>query len=32
VTGDVLWIEGQIGRLTRAQGRMLAFLKIQSKS
>ncbi len=32
VTGDVLWIEGQIGRLTRAQRRMLVFLKIQSKS
>ncbi|UCF71961.1 MAG: response regulator [Deltaproteobacteria bacterium] len=32
VTGDVLWIEGQIGRLTRAQRRMLVFLKVQSKS
>jgi DNA-binding NtrC family response regulator len=32
VTGDVLWIEEQLGRLTRAQRRMLIFLKIQSKS
>jgi len=32
VTGDVLWIEEQIGRLTRAQRRMLTFLKIQSAS
>ncbi|RLB30740.1 MAG: response regulator [Deltaproteobacteria bacterium] len=32
VTGDVRWIEDQLGRLTRAQRRMLIFLKIQSKS
>jgi DNA-binding NtrC family response regulator len=32
VTGDGLWIEGQIGRLTRAQRRILAFLRIQSKA
>ena len=32
VTGDVLWIEEQLGRLTRAQRRMLIFLKIQSKA
>jgi DNA-binding NtrC family response regulator len=32
VTGDVLWIEEQLGRLTRAQRRMLIFLKLQSKS
>jgi DNA-binding response OmpR family regulator len=32
VTGDVRWIEEQLGRLTRAQRRMLIFLKIQSKS
>jgi len=32
VTGDVRWIEDQIGRLTRAQRRMLTFLKIQSAS
>jgi DNA-binding NtrC family response regulator len=32
VTGDVLWIEEQLGRLTRAQRRMLVFLKIHSKS
>ena len=32
VTGDVLWIEEQLGRLSRAQRRMLIFLKIQSKS
>jgi DNA-binding NtrC family response regulator len=32
VTGDVHWIEDQIGRLTRAQRRMLVFLKVQSKS
>jgi len=32
VTGDVRWIEDQIGRLTRPQRRMLIFLKVQSKS
>jgi len=32
VTGDVRWIEDHLGRLTRAQRRMLIFLKIQSKS
>jgi DNA-binding NtrC family response regulator len=32
VTGDVRWIEDQIGRLTRAQRRMLIFLKVQSVS
>jgi DNA-binding NtrC family response regulator len=32
VTGDVRWIEDQIGRLTRPQRRMLVFLKIQSAS
>ena len=32
VTGDVRWIEDQLGRLIRAQRRMLIFLKIQSKS
>jgi DNA-binding NtrC family response regulator len=32
VTGDVRWIEDQLGRLTRAQRRMLIFLRIQSKS
>lgn len=32
VTGDVRWIEDQIGRLTRAQRRMLVFLKVQSAS
>jgi len=32
VTGDVSWIEGQVGRLTRPQRRMLVFLKIQSAS
>jgi DNA-binding NtrC family response regulator len=32
VTGDVLWIEEQLGRLTRAQRRMLIFLKLQSNS
>ena len=32
VTGDVSWIEDQIGRLTRPQRRMLIFLKVQSKS
>jgi DNA-binding NtrC family response regulator len=32
VTGDARWIEDQLGRLTRAQRRMLIFLKIQSKS
>jgi DNA-binding NtrC family response regulator len=32
VTGDVKWIEYEIGRLTRAQRRMLAFLKVQSVS
>ena len=32
VTGDVLWIEEQLGRLARAQRRMLVFLKIHSKS
>jgi len=32
VTGDVRWIEDQLGRLSRAQRRMLIFLKIQSKS
>jgi len=32
VTGDVRWIEDQLGRLTRSQRRMLIFLKIQSKS
>jgi DNA-binding NtrC family response regulator len=32
VTGDVSWIEGQIGRLTRPQRRMLVFLKVQSAS
>jgi len=32
VTGDVKWIEDEIGRLTRAQRRMLAFLKVQSVS
>jgi DNA-binding NtrC family response regulator len=32
VTGDVRWIENQLGRLTRSQRRMLIFLKIQSKS
>jgi len=32
VTGDVRWIEDQLGRLARAQRRMLIFLKIQSKS
>ena len=32
VTGDVHWIEDQIGRLTRPQRRMLIFLKVQSKS
>jgi len=32
VTGDVLWIEEQLGRLTRAQRRMLVFLKIHSAS
>ena len=32
VTGDVSWIEDQVGRLTRPQRRMLVFLKIQSAS
>ena len=32
VTGDVLWIEEQLGRLARAQRRMLVFLKIHNKS
>jgi DNA-binding NtrC family response regulator len=32
VTGDVRWIEDQIGRLTRAQRRMLIFLKVQTAS
>ncbi|MBN1226172.1 MAG: response regulator [Deltaproteobacteria bacterium] len=32
VTGDVKWIEDEIGRLTRAQRRMLVFLKVQSVS
>jgi len=32
VTGDVSWIEDQIGRLTRPQRRMLIFLKVHSKS
>jgi DNA-binding NtrC family response regulator len=32
VTGDVSWIEGQVGRLTRPQRRMLVFLKVQSVS
>ena len=32
VTGDVRWIEDQIGRLTRPQRRMLVFLKVQSAS
>lgn len=32
VTGDVKWIEDEIGRLTRAQRRMLVFLKVQSSS
>jgi len=32
VTGDVRWIEDQLGRLARAQRRMLIFLKVQSKS
>jgi DNA-binding NtrC family response regulator len=32
VTGDARWIEDQLGRLSRAQRRMLIFLKIQSKS
>jgi DNA-binding NtrC family response regulator len=32
VTGDVSWIEDQIGRLTRPQRRMLVFLKVQSAS
>ena len=32
VTGDVRWIEDNLGRLARAQRRMLIFLKIQSKS
>lgn len=32
VSGDVRWIEDQLGRLTRAQRRMLIFLKVQSKS
>jgi len=32
VTGDVRWIEDQIGRLTRPQRRMLIFLKVQTKS
>jgi len=32
VTGDVRWIEDQIGRLTRGQRRMLVFLKVQSAS
>jgi len=32
VTGDVSWIENQVGRLTRPQRRMLVFLKIQSAS
>ena len=32
VTGDVLWIEEQLGRLTRAQRRMLVFLKIHNAS
>ncbi len=32
VTGDIKWIEDEIGRLTRAQRRMLVFLKIQSVS
>jgi len=32
VTGDIRWIEDQIGRLTRAQRRMLVFLKVQSAS
>jgi DNA-binding NtrC family response regulator len=32
VTGDVRWIEDQLGRLTRTQRRMLIFLKVQSKS
>jgi DNA-binding NtrC family response regulator len=32
VTGDVRWIEDQIGRLTRTQRRMLVFLKVQSAS
>jgi len=32
VTGDVSWIEDQVGRLTRPQRRMLVFLKVQSAS
>jgi len=32
VTGDVRWIEDQVGRLTRPQRRMLVFLKVQSAS
>jgi len=32
VTGDVRWIEDQVGRLTRPQRRMLVFLKVQSVS
>ena len=32
VTGDVRWIEDQIGRLTRGQRRMLVFLRVQSAS
>jgi DNA-binding NtrC family response regulator len=32
VTGDIKWIEDEIGRLTRAQRRMLVFLKVQSSS
>ena len=32
VTGDVRWIEDNLGRLARAQRRMLIFLKMQSKS
>ena len=32
VTGDVLWIEEKLGRLTRSQRHILVFLRIQSKS